>query len=60
MADDGSTIMVDNKTDPKKLGNIMKPSSHQLSMEICKMLEERANAQAAMELKDSLACFAVD
>jgi hypothetical protein len=44
--------MADDKTDLKKLGNIIMPSTHQLSKEICKMLEKRGKAQPAANPKD--------
>jgi hypothetical protein len=47
-------------TDSKNQGNIIKPSIDQLPEEIRKMLEERANPQAAADLERALACFEVD
>lgn len=52
--------MADDKTDLKKLGNIIMPSTHQLSKEICKMLEKRGKAQPAANPKDAQTCFVDD
>jgi len=59
-ANQSTSTLSDDNTNPKNQDSIIKPMVYQLPKEIRKMLEERAKAQAAADIEHALACFEVD